>query len=110
VVETAVKAENRAYMGVNIIIKINDKIEYEIFTHYLFGMFCLTKRNRWVYIACSKRIKPLIEWIEKTHNVKVELPHDIEKHESYSIEETKRILRKYPSWRADPSESCIPVI
>jgi hypothetical protein len=104
-----VRAINKAYMGVSLLI-IVDSIDYEIFTHYLFGMFCLTRRNRWDYIACSRSIKTLIEWIEKEHNVKVELPHDIDFHETYAIEDAERTLKKYPSWRADPRESGIPVL
>jgi hypothetical protein len=78
--------------------------------HYVFAMLCLQRGIN--YVACSRRFKPLIDYIERTHNVKIELPNTIEVYEArtaQAIKDAEKTNKKY-RWGADPRESGIPVL
>jgi hypothetical protein len=102
-----VKMEERAPLRLYVAV---DNKEYEISMHYVFAMLCLQRGIN--YVACSRRFKPLIDYIERTHNIKIELPNTIDVYEArtaQAIKDAEKTNKKY-RWGADPRESGIPVL
>ncbi|MCL6579776.1 MAG: hypothetical protein K6T73_10450 [Candidatus Bathyarchaeota archaeon] len=115
--------ENRAARGIRLVSEHiregNREYVYEIGWHVPIGMFYLEEQTTYLdrkpvpetyggIIAFSHNIKPLIKHVEELRNVKVKLKEDIAAQEQYEIAEGKRLLEKYPKWKASPEN--IPVL
>ena len=115
--------ENRAATGIRLVsehIREGDReYVYEIGWHVPIGMFYLEEQTTYLdrkpvpetyggIIAFSRRVNPLIRHIEEIRKVKVKLTKDISAQEQYEIAEGKRLLEKYPKWKANPEN--IPVL
>jgi len=109
---------NRAWRGIRLVTeKITEDAKEYIYTigwHVPIGMFYLEQQithldrkpipetfGSMPYFACT--VKPLIQHIEKQHNVKIEVVSEtnIEQAEEYDIEDGKRLLEKYPKWKTE---------
>lgn len=63
------------------------KVDFQVYTK---GSYCKL-------VGFSKTIAPLIAWIEKTENVKIEVTDpNLSENEKYDIEENEKTLKKIP--------------